>query len=706
VTGGVEFAPGGLEFARRLAELGVPVFSAPPGKDRRNEFFFPPRWQNTPSGAGSIHTVNEWENGHMLGAVMGVVFDAFDIDPRHGGSEDLLMHELESAGLEMPRVYARVATPSGGLHLYIARLSLAKVVPLLPGVDYIAGDDSGEGRGFLYLPPTMRLPKLERAAMRRPGDPPGRRTMATREKAGYVIESELPWKPAPPVAVEAAAREALRAFIVFRAAQNTARASGGGDGSPHGYCDPDLEALAEDGIPDGRQEPTLRDVVWKCRVVLHMGRDEAWSWFDRICSRSVQDPEWPWSEDDFGGFWERVQKKAAVIDREREEQLQWAVNLAANGYGNGSSNGVHHNEVKEAQKPVMPVALPEWIDRSTVSRLRTQEWYRDAKAAANFRMPGEGCHFDSLADDLATPGETVRWLIDTLVGASHNVLLAALYKAGKTTLLSNLAAALASGTSFLGRAVTAPAGRIAYWNMEVARTDWDEEYARPLGMARDDMLKIKTAHLRDFAIPCLSPGPAREWALERLDGVGVWIIDPWARLCAWHGVDPLDNGSVAELTAKLDALKEEAGIKCVIIAAHTPHAARADPEMERALGAQAASAWADSLMVLTMDAERTRYLRATGRGVDFEETALEMVPGTSRLLAGNGTRGELAEQRLAFTITQYVRHNHGCSQNDIRAAVGGRPGIVVAAINALASEGVIRIEREGNAHRHYYAADS
>jgi hypothetical protein len=64
---------------------------------------------------------------------------------------------LINAGV-WPRVYGVVATPGGGTHEYIHRTRVAKAV-LAAGVDLQAGEDSGEGRGFVYLPPTERKAK-------------------------------------------------------------------------------------------------------------------------------------------------------------------------------------------------------------------------------------------------------------------------------------------------------------------------------------------------------------------------------------------------------------------------------------------------------------------------------------------------------------------------------------------------------------------
>lgn len=60
----------------------------------------------------------------------------------------------------VPPVYGVIRTPSGGMHLYVAKTDFRKCTPL-PGIDYQAGDATGEGRGFVFIPPTRRVSKAD-----------------------------------------------------------------------------------------------------------------------------------------------------------------------------------------------------------------------------------------------------------------------------------------------------------------------------------------------------------------------------------------------------------------------------------------------------------------------------------------------------------------------------------------------------------------
>lgn len=157
----------GLRVARLLIEWGVPVFRARPDLDEAGiwrssgghqgtGYWLPKRWEQTAPDQGVI---DAWRPGDALCAVTGVLVDVIDVDPHKGGSESFGW--LLAEGL-MPRSWGRVATASGGTHDYVATLGVASWNDLLgkPGLDLKAGKPDGSGRGFVFLPPTVKLSKV------------------------------------------------------------------------------------------------------------------------------------------------------------------------------------------------------------------------------------------------------------------------------------------------------------------------------------------------------------------------------------------------------------------------------------------------------------------------------------------------------------------------------------------------------------------
>lgn len=147
-----------LEIAHRLVDLGAPIFTAKPNSLSPGEFFYAAGWQHC---RPRHEAVDAWRPGDALCMVTGVVYDVIDVDPRNGGKDGIT--ELATAlgwgdGTPGPEPYGQVATPSAGEHIYIGLTGLAKG-KAARGVDLQAGERRGEGRGFVFLPPTVRPSK-------------------------------------------------------------------------------------------------------------------------------------------------------------------------------------------------------------------------------------------------------------------------------------------------------------------------------------------------------------------------------------------------------------------------------------------------------------------------------------------------------------------------------------------------------------------
>jgi len=139
-----------LAAARHLAEAGVPLFLATPDPGAPTGFRLPNGWQHTSADPA---VVDIWRPGMALGAVCGVGLDVVDVDPRNGGSEAQLNGS-------MPTVYAIAATPSDGAHYFVRSMGVRKGRPRgTTGIDVQAGAPDGQGRGFVFLAPTVRVSK-------------------------------------------------------------------------------------------------------------------------------------------------------------------------------------------------------------------------------------------------------------------------------------------------------------------------------------------------------------------------------------------------------------------------------------------------------------------------------------------------------------------------------------------------------------------
>lgn len=147
-----------LQVAHGMIDMGVPLFSAPPRTGSPGDFIYPDAWQTfRPNHV----QVNRWKPGWCLAMVTGVIFDVLDVDPRNGGSQSIteLAESLAWDGGNGPTGYGIASTPSAGEHHLLGRTYLAKTTKAGKGLDLQAGAKNGEGRGFVYIAPTVRPSK-------------------------------------------------------------------------------------------------------------------------------------------------------------------------------------------------------------------------------------------------------------------------------------------------------------------------------------------------------------------------------------------------------------------------------------------------------------------------------------------------------------------------------------------------------------------
>ena len=279
--------------------------------------------------------------------------------------------------------------------------------------------------------------------------------------------------------------------------------------------------------------------------------------------------------------------------------------------------------------PLLSEALEQQVRRERVKEILT-----DQKARSNGRRTPDVDTLDALLARPASP----RFRIQGLLPTNGRMLITAQRKAGKTTLIGNLAKALLTGDDFLGQFPVAPIeGMVAVLNYEVDAptfAGWMSE----VGVPGDRMLVINA---RGRSNPLSSECDRRVLA-QRLTGEGatVLMVDPFGR--AFTGRDQNNATEVANFLGNLDQLAEEAGITEVILTAHAGWG-----EGDRARGSSALEDWPDVIVTMTREqGGGTRFIKAEGRDVLVEEDALEYDSLTRHLrLAGMGSRSQVRSAR-------------------------------------------------------------
>jgi hypothetical protein len=310
----------------------------------------------------------------------------------------------------------------------------------------------------------------------------------------------------------------------------------------------------------------------------------------------------------------------------------------------------------------------------------------------------------SLADDLVAQPEVPAETILGVHRTGANAVIAAQYKAGKTTLVDNLIRALVDDEPFLGDYPVHFDGRVALFNYELDEGQM-VEWLGNLNIRNPD--RVTTVHLRGLRLPLIAER-AQQWAVEFMleHDIKAWILDPFARAFAGCGNEN-DNGEVGAFLDALDLVKHEAQVPDLWL---THHFGRKDHDQgqEHGRGATRLDDWPDVRWLLTRQHD-DRFLRIHGRGVDVDETQLLWEP-SGRLRLGNGTRQEskraASDFNLEFAVrlvVDAVRATPGVGSRGIEQALKGTgKGQVSRALReALETGQVVRKPGVRNAFHHF-----
>lgn len=310
----------------------------------------------------------------------------------------------------------------------------------------------------------------------------------------------------------------------------------------------------------------------------------------------------------------------------------------------------------------------------------------------------------TLAAFLAEPDSDPEWVIDELLQTGANVVLAAPYKAGKSTARDNLIAALADGRPFLG-AFSARPRRVALIDAELDERTL-RRWLRVHGIASADTVTVVPLRGRVSSFNILEPATRAAWA-DVLLGADVLILDCLRPVLDALGLD--ENRDAGQFLSALDELKRAAGISEAVIVHHMGHSG------ERSRGDSRILDWPDATWKLvrgsTDDAASARYFSAFGRDVDVPETRLHFDDATRALALGQGNRQDgRAEELVDPLISFLAAQEEPASVRTIEAAMasqGHRRAPVRSALNRLVEAGqVLRTRGERGALLHALNAGS
>ncbi|WP_028652760.1 AAA family ATPase [Nocardioides halotolerans] len=303
----------------------------------------------------------------------------------------------------------------------------------------------------------------------------------------------------------------------------------------------------------------------------------------------------------------------------------------------------------------------------------------------------------NLSAFLDEPDEDVRYRVEGLWPRDGRVLLAAQFKAGKTTLVGNLLRSLVDGDDFLGTFTVERADRVVLLDDELA-PGMVRRWLRDQAIRKTDAIDLVSLRGSLSSFDILNPTIRSEWA-ERIGPADVLVLD-----CLRPALDALglsEDKEAGRFLTALDELVREAGVSELLLVHHMGHS------NERSRGDSRLLDWPDAIWKLVRedgddsDVPLARFFSAVGRDVEQPEVRLAFDPDDRHLSINGPSRSRARAGDLEVAVRECVRQNPGCSQNAIEDKVEGKTNYVRQAVANLVRDGWIRIEKQGRTHHHY-----
>lgn len=361
----------------------------------------------------------------------------------------------------------------------------------------------------------------------------------------------------------------------------------------------------------------------------------------------------------------------------------------------------------EADVAMYELQLKEDIDKE-VRKLRIRQAAQAvlrAEVAGSVPMP----EVMSLPELLAERLEPTKYRIKGLWPRHGRVVLAAQFKAGKSSTNGNLMRSLVDGDDFLDAFPVEQLtdGSVTLLDAELSKILL-QEWLEQQGIRNADRVKVVPMRGRCASFDILDPERRTVWA-KILTGLctKILVLDCLGPVLAALGLNEKEGLDVGRFLVAFEALLDEAGIEEALIIHHMGH------EAERSRGASRLRDWPDAewKIVRLKDPDENdishdspRYFSALGRDVGVSEGLLRFDPRNRHLSYVGGNRREGKGIKHVSAVVEYIRAHPDLSQNKLEEGLKGqvdRDSVRSAVAHGL-KDGLVCIHegpRKSNLHR-------
>ena len=326
-----------------------------------------------------------------------------------------------------------------------------------------------------------------------------------------------------------------------------------------------------------------------------------------------------------------------------------------------------------------------------LERLRVQREARRMLAAEE-RPAAAAPEILTLAQRLERPRPPVAWRVHGWQPAGSRVVLAAQYKAGKTTTTGNLVRSLVDGAPWLGRwSVERLTGRVAVLDLEMSARQLDS-WLSDQGITHTDQVVPVPLRGAASSLDLLDPARLTWWA----DTLRAWDVQYLVLDCLRPALDALgldESRDAGRYLVALDELLTTAGVPDALVVHHMGHS------NERARGDSRIRDWPDAEWRLVRqgdDPGDPRYITAYGRDVEQAEARLSWDPDTRHLTIAGGSRQDAAVESAAEAVAALLATaSDGMSQRSvINALIDDHPrAAILSALRSGADSGSLSVTK-------------
>jgi hypothetical protein len=273
------------------------------------------------------------------------------------------------------------------------------------------------------------------------------------------------------------------------------------------------------------------------------------------------------------------------------------------------------------------------------------------------------------AEFLSQPPQPACYAIDRLATAGGNVLIAAQFKAGKTTLRDNLVRSLCDLNPFLGEfAVTPGEGRVYVIDAELD-AGMARRWLADQMIGRADRFEYHNIRAACSSFAITVRAVRREWAARIRDtGATRLLLDCLGPVLAALGLDENKVADVGTFLAAFEELLAEAGIRESWTVHHMGHAE------ERSRGASRLRDWPDAewrLVRQDQNPASPRFLSAFGRDVNVPESLLTYDHQNRWLALTGGSRRDARTDAARAALLELLADEPDLSGREIEDKLCG-----------------------------------